>query len=103
MLERGFALVRDGGGHPLRSAAAVSPGMSLDIEFSDGCVGATAQSVRNAGEAPARAQASPPHGSRASRKAVQAAAPAREACSGERARPNPPNRKPANCSAIRAG
>jgi exodeoxyribonuclease VII large subunit len=51
VLERGFALVRDGKGHPLRSAAAVQPGMPLDIEFTDGCVGATAQSVRNAGEA----------------------------------------------------
>jgi exodeoxyribonuclease VII large subunit len=49
VLERGFALIRDGSGHPLRSAATVQPGMSLDIEFSDGCVGATAQSVRNAG------------------------------------------------------
>src|SRR6478672_4505655 len=49
VLERGFALVRDGGGHPLRSATAVQPGMALDIEFGDGCVGATAQSVRNVG------------------------------------------------------
>jgi len=46
VLERGFALVRDGGGHPLRSATAVQPGMALDIEFADGCVGATAQDVR---------------------------------------------------------
>jgi exodeoxyribonuclease VII large subunit len=52
VLERGFALVRDGGGHPLRSAASVKPGMNLDIEFSDGCVGAIAQNVRSAGEAP---------------------------------------------------
>jgi exodeoxyribonuclease VII large subunit len=51
VLERGFALVRDGSGHPLRSAAAVQPGMPLDIEFTDGCVGATAQNVRNVGEA----------------------------------------------------
>jgi exodeoxyribonuclease VII large subunit len=51
VLERGFALVRDGAGLPLRSAAAVQPGMPLDIEFTDGCVGATAQSVRNVGEA----------------------------------------------------
>ena len=51
VLERGFALVRDGVGRPLRSAAAVQPGMPLDIEFADGCVGATAQSVRNVGEA----------------------------------------------------
>ena len=50
VLERGFALVRHDG-HPLRSAAPVQPGMSLDIEFTDGCVNATAQSVRNVGEA----------------------------------------------------
>jgi exodeoxyribonuclease VII large subunit len=41
VLERGFALVRDGAGHPLRSSAAVGGGMRLDIEFSDGRVGAT--------------------------------------------------------------
>jgi exodeoxyribonuclease VII large subunit len=50
VLERGFALVRHDG-HPLRAAASVQPGMALDIEFSDGCVAATAQSVRNVGEA----------------------------------------------------
>jgi exodeoxyribonuclease VII large subunit len=43
VLSRGFALVRDGAGQPLRTAAAVQPGASLDIEFSDGRVGATAQ------------------------------------------------------------
>jgi exodeoxyribonuclease VII large subunit len=42
VLARGFALVRAGDGHPLRSAAAVTGGMRLDIEFSDGRVGATA-------------------------------------------------------------
>jgi exodeoxyribonuclease VII large subunit len=42
VLQRGFALVRDGDGRPLRAAAAVSTGMRLDIEFSDGRVGATA-------------------------------------------------------------
>jgi exodeoxyribonuclease VII large subunit len=52
VLERGFALVRDDGGRPLRAAAAVQPGMKLDIEFADGCVGATAQTVRNVGERP---------------------------------------------------
>jgi exodeoxyribonuclease VII large subunit len=45
VLSRGFALVRDGVGHPLRTAAAVSPGAALDIEFADGRVGATAQGV----------------------------------------------------------
>jgi exodeoxyribonuclease VII large subunit len=42
VLARGFALVRDGDGHPLRSAAAVTGRMHLDIEFSDGRVGVTA-------------------------------------------------------------
>ena len=42
VLKRGFALVRDGDGHPLRAAAGVSAGMRLDIEFADGRVAATA-------------------------------------------------------------
>ena len=41
VLSRGFALVRDEKGAPLRAAASVSPGLRLDIEFSDGRVGAT--------------------------------------------------------------
>jgi exodeoxyribonuclease VII large subunit len=36
VLARGFALVRDPAGPPIRSAAAISPGQALDIEFSDG-------------------------------------------------------------------
>jgi len=43
VLARGFALVRDGGGQPLRAAASVAAGMALDIEFADGRVGAVAQ------------------------------------------------------------
>jgi exodeoxyribonuclease VII large subunit len=46
VLGRGFALVRDGEGRPLRSAAAVAGGMSLDIEFADGRVGAVADGER---------------------------------------------------------
>jgi exodeoxyribonuclease VII large subunit len=42
VLSRGFALVRDGEGHPLRSAGTVDPGARLDIEFADGRIGATA-------------------------------------------------------------
>lgn len=42
VLKRGFALVRDGDGLPLRSVAAVNSGMRLDIEFSDGRVAAVA-------------------------------------------------------------
>jgi exodeoxyribonuclease VII large subunit len=46
VLARGFALVRDAAGQPLRSAGAVSTGMRLDIEFSDGRVGAIAGDAR---------------------------------------------------------
>jgi len=42
VLARGFALVRDSEGHPLRQASAVTGGTRLEIEFSDGRVGATA-------------------------------------------------------------
>jgi len=37
----------------------VQPGMALDIEFADGCVGATAQDVRESGT-PAPAEPSVP-------------------------------------------
>jgi exodeoxyribonuclease VII large subunit len=43
VLKRGFALVRDAGGAPLHAAAAVAPGMRLEIEFADGRVAATAE------------------------------------------------------------
>ncbi len=42
VLARGYALVRDGEGRPLRSASAVVGGTRLDIEFADGHVSATA-------------------------------------------------------------
>jgi exodeoxyribonuclease VII large subunit len=42
VLARGFALVRDGVGHPVHSAASVRPGARLDVEFADGRIGATA-------------------------------------------------------------
>ncbi len=38
VLARGFALVRDAAGAPVRSAAAVRQGATLDIEFADGHV-----------------------------------------------------------------
>ncbi len=57
VLARGFALVRDGEGRPLRSAAAVSPGSRMDIEFSDGRVGAVADGT--SGAAPSSAAAKP--------------------------------------------
>ncbi len=42
VLARGFALVRDAAGLPLRSVAAVTAGMPIEIEFADGRVGARA-------------------------------------------------------------
>jgi len=47
--------VRDQDGRPLRAAAAVSPGMPLDIEFSDGRVRARTE---GAGAGPQTADAS---------------------------------------------
>src|SRR5215467_14304877 len=43
ILARGFALVRDTKGRPLRTAAAITAGMPLEIEFSDGRIGARAE------------------------------------------------------------
>jgi exodeoxyribonuclease VII large subunit len=48
VLARGFALVRDSAGRPLRVAAAVAPGMPIEIEFSDGRVGARADGTASA-------------------------------------------------------
>jgi len=42
VLQRGYALVSDGSGHPLTSAGAVKPGARLKLRFADGEVGATA-------------------------------------------------------------
>ncbi len=41
VLDRGFALVRDGDGEPLMQASATSDGQTVSIHFSDGHVGAT--------------------------------------------------------------
>jgi exodeoxyribonuclease VII large subunit len=46
VLARGFALVRGSEGQPLRNAAAITPGQRLDIEFTDGRVGALAEGSR---------------------------------------------------------
>ena len=60
VLARGFALVRAADGKPLRSAAAVAPGLQLNIEFADGRVRATADGSAAAAPAPASAPAKPP-------------------------------------------
>jgi exodeoxyribonuclease VII large subunit len=57
VLARGFALVRDAAGQPLRSAAVVSTGMPLEIEFSDGSIPARAESGPKVDRSPAPAKA----------------------------------------------
>jgi exodeoxyribonuclease VII large subunit len=42
VLARGFTLVRDAAGRPLHTASAVGAGMPIEIEFSDGRIGAHA-------------------------------------------------------------
>jgi exodeoxyribonuclease VII large subunit len=54
VLDRGFALVRDAAGAPLRTAAAIAGGDRLEIEFSDGRVAATAESKTGDGKPPPR-------------------------------------------------
>jgi exodeoxyribonuclease VII large subunit len=41
--------VRDAAGQPLRAAAAVSAGMAIEIEFSDGRIGARAEGGPSSG------------------------------------------------------
>lgn len=56
VLARGFALVRDAEGAMVRSAHAVKPGAALDIEFSDGHIGAHAdpRSAAGKGDGPSK-------------------------------------------------
>ncbi|WP_309083369.1 exodeoxyribonuclease VII large subunit [Chelativorans sp.] len=42
VLERGFALVRDGGDQPVKRAAGILPGEALRLQFADGSTGAIA-------------------------------------------------------------
>ena len=58
VLARGFALVRDETGRPVRAAAAVAPGDRLRLEFVDGVIGATADgaSARRPARRPGGAQ-----------------------------------------------
>jgi exodeoxyribonuclease VII large subunit len=52
VLERGFALVKDAAGSPLRRASAVAAHQALRVEFADGEIAATTDGV--AGASPAR-------------------------------------------------
>ena len=49
VLARGFTLVRDHAGRPLRAAADVAPGMAIGIEFADGRVGARVETLQTSG------------------------------------------------------
>jgi exodeoxyribonuclease VII large subunit len=60
VLARGFALVRDEQGHAVHAAAAIGPGARLELEFSDGRLGATADSDRPGATRPAKPVASEP-------------------------------------------
>ncbi|MFQ5534058.1 MAG: exodeoxyribonuclease VII large subunit [Sphingomonadales bacterium] len=57
VLRRGFALVRDPAGRPVKSAAATRPGDRLDIEFHDGTVATqvTGSGGKKASRTPAKA------------------------------------------------
>jgi exodeoxyribonuclease VII large subunit len=51
VLKRGYVVVRDATGKPIRAAAAVAVGDALSLEFADGVIGATA--TEGAAPAPA--------------------------------------------------
>ena len=59
VLARGYAVVRDGDGRPVRSATAVAPGQALAIEFADGSVTANADGSPKTGES-AKPKRKPP-------------------------------------------
>jgi exodeoxyribonuclease VII large subunit len=58
VLARGFALVRDAGGRPLRRVAELDPGDRVSLQFADGYMPAVA------GEAPGRLRPAPRRGAR---------------------------------------
>ena len=66
VLARGFALVRDEQGVAVHAAASVGPGARLNLEFSDGRVGATADADRPAATAATKPAASRRHQQRRS-------------------------------------
>jgi len=59
VLARGFSLIRDAAGRPLRSAATVTSGMPIEIEVADGRVGAHAdeRTESTVGDTPAKTRA----------------------------------------------
>jgi exodeoxyribonuclease VII large subunit len=68
VLERGYALLRDGDGRTLRSAAQIASGQLIDIELADGHVDAQALS---GGARDGRRQQPPPRGTPRTRSGSQ--------------------------------
>ncbi len=66
VLDRGFALVRDADGNPVRRAAATYPGQHVDVEFSDGRV--RAQTETSEGSVRLRPAPPPPPPRRSRRR-----------------------------------
>ena len=58
ILSRGFALVHDASGNPVRSASSAQPGTALTVEFADGKVGVTVDG--GSGPKPVPAPRKPP-------------------------------------------
>ncbi len=75
VLGRGYALVRDAAGQPLRSAAGVSPGARLGLEFADGTLAVEALGAPADGGAPPPPTKSPKPRASAPRAAAKAPAP----------------------------
>jgi exodeoxyribonuclease VII large subunit len=69
VLQRGYALVRDGSGKTVRLAASLAPAMALSIEFADGTVDAETKGGPLTAASPSVAPASSPPVSRPAAKA----------------------------------
>ena len=69
VLQRGYALVRDGSGKTVRLAASLAPAMALSIEFADGTVDAETRRGPLTVAGPSVAPASSPPASRPAAKA----------------------------------
>ncbi len=67
VLARGFALVRDGDGAPIRAAASIAPGALLSIEFADG----RRQAIADGGGTPRPAQPARPRVARQAKESGQ--------------------------------
>ena len=77
VLQRGFALVRDEAGNPIRQVGQTTTGARLQVEFADGCADASVTAIKSSGITPDGGAAA-----RATSKPVQAARSARRTSGG---------------------